>query len=320
MLTIGSLSVAYDGVGVLRDLSLTVDRGDVLGIVGESGCGKTTLGLSVLGFLPPNARATGTVAKDGVDLLALGAAKRRKLLGSTISAVFQDPVTSLNPSYSVGNQIIEVLTTHLGWSRKRARDEAVRLLRDVGIASPETRLRAFPHELSGGMQQRVAIAIAVALEPDLVIADEPTSALDVTVQVQILRLLRTLLERRVGAIIVITHDLGVVLQLCNQVAVMYAGQIVEQAPAAELFRNPAHPYTRALLAALPTRDKVGERLPVIAGGVPDPGDLPDGCAFGPRCPHAMDRCLQPPPWIELADAHAARCVLHDGKGVEHGAP
>jgi ABC-type dipeptide/oligopeptide/nickel transport system ATPase component len=225
----------------------------VLGLVGESGSGKTTLGRCVLGLLPDNARVEGRILFEGRDLLAMPAGEKRALLGSELTAVFQNPMSSLDPAFTIGDQIVEVFHAHRDTPRGEARTAAIRLLSEVGIPAPEARLKSYPHELSGGMNQRVAIAIALALSPSLLIADEPTSALDVTVQAQILRLLRSLIEEHAGGVLLITHDLGVVAQLCNRVAVMYEGEIVEEAPVRQLFAEPAHDYTKQLLASLPGR-------------------------------------------------------------------
>ncbi len=238
---------------VVREASLRLERGDVLGLVGESGSGKTTLGRCVLGLLPENARVDGRILFDGRDLVAMPAKEKRALLGAQISAVFQNPMSSLDPAFTIGDQIVEVFEAHRDTRRGEARTAAIRLLREVGIPAPEARLKSYPHELSGGMNQRVAIAIALALSPSLLIADEPTSALDVTVQAQILRLLRSLIDEHAGGVLLITHDLGVVAQLCNRVSVMYAGEIVEEAPVRQLFARPAHDYTKHLLASLPGR-------------------------------------------------------------------
>jgi ABC-type dipeptide/oligopeptide/nickel transport system ATPase component len=259
LLEIRDLTVRYGDTTAVRDASLTLERGDVLGLVGESGSGKTTLGTTVLGLLPSSAVVTGDVRFQGRDLRTLAAREARKLRGSEISAVFQNPGTALDPSYTIGDQLVEVFRAHRAMSRRDARREAVERLREVGIPAPEERMRAYPHELSGGMNQRVAIAIAIALNPALLLADEPTSALDVTVQAQILRLLRVMIDEHAGAVLVISHDLGVVAQLANRVAVMYAGEIVEQAPVRELFAQPRHDYTRHLLASLPGRERTEAR-------------------------------------------------------------
>jgi len=247
-------------------VSLRLEHGDVLGLVGESGSGKTTLGRCVLGLLPENARVEGEIVFEGRDLVAMPAAEKRSLLGAQLSAVFQNPMSSLDPVFTIGDQIVEVFHAHGDTSRAQARAAAIRLLSEVGIPAPETRLKAYPHELSGGMNQRVALAIALALNPSLLIADEPTSALDVTVQAQILRLLRSLIDEHAGGVLLITHDLGVVAQLCNRVAVMYAGEIVEEAPVRQLFAAPTHDYTKQLLASLPGRAR--RQRPARAAGRP----------------------------------------------------
>jgi ABC-type dipeptide/oligopeptide/nickel transport system ATPase component len=251
LLEIRDLTVRYGDKVAVRGANLTVERGDVLGLVGESGSGKTTLGTTVLGLLPDSAEVSGDVRFEGRDLRALPGREGRKLRGAEIAAVFQNPATALDPAYTVGDQIGEVFRAHRRISRREARAEAMRLLQAVGIPAPEQRMKAYPHELSGGMNQRVAIAIAIALDPTLLIADEPTSALDVTVQAQILRLLRVLIAEHAGAVILVSHDLGVVAQLSTRVAVMYDGEIVEQAPVRELFARPRHDYTRHLLRSLP---------------------------------------------------------------------
>jgi ABC-type dipeptide/oligopeptide/nickel transport system ATPase component len=253
LLEIRDLTVRYGDTAAVSGASLTVERGDVVGLVGESGSGKTTMGNAVLGLLPDGAEVEGEVRFEGRELGAMSRGERRKLRGARISAVFQNPNTALDPSYTIGEQLVEVFRAHSDLSRGDARKEAVRRLRDVDIAAPEARMRAYPHELSGGMNQRIAIAIALALGPSLLVADEPTSALDVTVQAQILRLLRKLIAEHAGAVILISHDLGVVAQLANRVAVMYDGEIVEESPVLKLFAEPSHPYTRELLDSLPGR-------------------------------------------------------------------
>jgi len=259
LLEIRDLSVRYGDTVAVRGASLTIERGDVLGLVGESGSGKTTLGTTVLGLLPDSAAVEGEVRFQGRDLRSLGSREARALRGAEIAAVFQNPGTALDPAYTIGNQLVEVFRAHRKLSRREARHEAVARLREVGIPAPEERMGAYPHELSGGMNQRVAIAIAIALNPTLLLADEPTSALDVTVQAQILRLLRVLIAEHAGAVLLISHDLGVVAQLANRVAVMYEGEIVEQAPVRELFARPRHAYTRHLLESLPGRERVEAR-------------------------------------------------------------
>ena len=298
---------------VVDHVSFALGAGEILGLVGESGCGKSTTGFSLLRLLPPNARiVSGEVWLDGENLLGKSDEEMRRIRGSRIAMVFQDPMTSLDPSFSVGDQVAEVLAEHRGMGRAEAVAEAVRLLRLVGISSPEERLRAYPHEFSGGMRQRIVIAITLACDPQVLIADEPTTALDVTIQAQILRLLRTLnTERRQTGILLITHDLGVVAQLCDRVAVMYAGEIVETGDVEAIFTRPAHPYTQALLGFLPARSRGRGDLPAIEGTVPNPAAYPSGCRFHPRCPRAFADCSHVrPPQIKIAHEHTAACLLY----------
>ncbi|HEU5300315.1 MAG TPA: ABC transporter ATP-binding protein [bacterium] len=298
---------------VVDGVSFDLAAGEILGLVGESGCGKSTTGFSLLRLLPPNARiAAGEVWLDGEDLLRKTDEEMRRIRGSRIAMVFQDPMTSLDPAFPVGDQIAEVLEEHRGMGRAEATAEAVRLLRLVGIPSAEARLRSYPHEFSGGMRQRIVIAITLACDPQVLIADEPTTALDVTIQAQILRLLRALnTERRQTGILLITHDLGVVAQLCHRVAVMYAGEIVETGEIEAIFTQPAHPYTQALLGFLPARARGRGDLPAIEGAVPNPFAYPGGCRFHPRCGRAFADCAEvhPPPF-PIAPGHSASCLLH----------
>lgn len=312
LLDIDALSATYGRGPILREVSLRLSAGDVVGLVGESGCGKTTLGLAIVGLLPASATVSGRVLFEGRDLIMMPARARRGLLGDRIATVPQSSMNALDPVYTIGDQMIEAFMAHRQMTRKEARALAVQWMKDVGIPSPELRLASYPHELSGGTRQRVAIATALALNPSLVIADEPTSALDVTIQAQILRLLQVLIRDHAGAVILITHDLGVVAQLCNRVAVMYAGQIVEEAAVQHIFARPAHPYTQALMAAHPARVRRGQRLATIPGRVPDPSHLPGGCSFRLRCPQAVEVCASEPPWVEAAPGHHARCVLYEG--------
>jgi oligopeptide/dipeptide ABC transporter ATP-binding protein len=302
--------------GVIRavnGVSFTVDEGSVLGIVGESGCGKSVTALSVMRLVEPPGRVTSGRAlfHDGGsarDLLTLPQAELEDILGNRISMIFQDPMTSLNPVLTVGYQIMEPLRVHRRLSRRAARDEAARLLRRVGIPGARERLDDYPHQFSGGMRQRVMIAMAVACKPRLLIADEPTTALDVTIQAQILNLLRELKRELGTSVVIITHDLGVIAQLADRVAVMYAGRIVEDAPVAEIFDAPRHPYTRALVASIPRLNEWHERLPTIEGTLPRLRDEPTGCAFEPRCPARVTRCAhERPPLSELSAGHVGAC-------------
>ncbi|WP_028586145.1 ABC transporter ATP-binding protein [Desulfocurvus vexinensis] len=298
---------AVDGV------SLDVDRGQTVAVVGESGCGKTMLALSVLRLVPaPAGRITGgQVFFDGTDLLALPEAAMRSIRGNRISMIFQEPMTSLNPVFRVGEQIAEAVRLHRGATAREAHEAAVEMLRLVGIPGPDERARAYPHELSGGMRQRVVIAMALACDPELVLADEPTTALDVTIQAQILDLMMDLKERNDSAVLLITHDLGIVAQTCSRVAVMYAGQVVEQSPVPELFRDPLHPYTRGLLRSLPRPGARRRELEPIPGVVPGLRALPRGCRFHPRCPQAMPRCREErPPMLGPQAGRGVRCWLH----------
>jgi len=289
---------AVDGV------DLKVEAGRTLGIVGESGCGKTMLSRAILQLLPKRARLEGRVMLDGRDLASLPRAALRKLRGPELAVVFQDPMTSLNPVLTIGTQIVETLQVHLGMAAAAATKRAAELLAEVGIPAPGQRLRQYPHQLSGGMRQRVAIAIALSCEPRLLIADEPTTALDVTVQAQILDLLAREQQRRHMAMILITHDLGVVAGRTDEVAVMYAGRVVERAPTPQLFARMRMPYTEALLAAIPKLDSAPHTpLPAIGGRPPDPTRPLAGCSFAPRCRYADDRCREAKP--PLADAERA---------------
>jgi peptide/nickel transport system ATP-binding protein len=313
LLAIEGLKVVFHGergraTHAVDTIDLTLTRGATLGIVGESGCGKSVTALAIMGLLARTAAVSGVVRFDGTDLVTVSQAQIRELRGNRLAMIFQEPTTSLNPSYSIGEQIVESLVEHRGLSRKDARRRAIELLRRVDIPSPEKRIDDYPHKLSGGMRQRAMIAMALACEPELLIADEPTTALDVTVQAQILDLLREL--RRAGrvAVILITHDLGIVAEICDAVAVMYAGEVVEQAPAATLFERPAHPYTVGLLGSLPRLDQQVAQLAAIEGMVPDMSALPNGCRFAPRCPFADDRCRRErPPVVALEGDRWSRC-------------
>jgi len=296
-------------VKAVDNLSIGLRKGRVLGLVGESGCGKTVTALSVLNLVPyPGKIVSGRIYFEGRDLLALTPEEMRKVRGAKISMVFQEPMTALNPVFTVGNQIAEVLTTHLAVTKKQAMDSAVELLRSVGIPSPEKRVHEYPHQMSGGMRQRVMIAMAIACKPSLVLADEPTTALDVTIQAHILELLGRIQAEMGMAMVLVTHDLGLIAERAQDVAVMYAGRIVEQAETKELFANPQHPYTRGLMASIPKAGDEGrKRLHTIAGTVPRLHDLPAGCKFSPRCDIKTERCEVEPELVEVRPGHLVRC-------------
>ena len=304
---------AVDGGGefpAVDGISLSLDAGRTLGIVGESGCGKSVTALSIMGLVPqpPGRIAGGEILFEGIDLLRLPPAAMRELRGDRIAMIFQEPMTSLNPAFTVGDQIVEGIQRHRPMSRDAARALAVEMLARVHISAPEQRFDDYPHKLSGGMRQRVMIAMALACKPKLLIADEPTTALDVTIQAQILDLMRTLRAETGTAIILITHDLGVVAELADDVAVMYAGRVVERAKVADLFAQPQHPYTIGLLGSIPRLDVEQDRLAAIEGQVPNPLAPAAGCRFHPRCPFVIERCRsQEPPIAEVGGSHLAAC-------------
>ncbi len=299
--------------GVVRAVDrvdLVLHRGEALGIVGESGCGKSVLALSLLRLIPrPNGRiAAGEILYEGCDLARVSEKEIRRIRGNEISMIFQEPMTSLNPVYTIGFQIEEVLLKHRKLSRAEARRAAVEMLARVGIPDPASRLGDYPHQMSGGMRQRVMIAMALSCRPKILIADEPTTALDVTIQAQILELMKRLREAFGMAVMLITHDLGVVAETCERVLVMYAGKAVEEAPAGELFARPRHPYTVGLFRSLPKLGGRSGRLTPIPGTVPSPLDLPAGCVFQDRCFRVQEDCrIDPPPWTEMTPDHRFRC-------------
>ncbi|WP_214400888.1 ABC transporter ATP-binding protein [Pseudonocardia lacus] len=295
-------------VRALSGVSLRVPRGRVLGIVGESGSGKSTLARAVVGATPATAELTGGIRVGGADLAELPPARRRELRGRRIGMVFQDPMMALNPVVPVGRQVAEAARHHLGLSRRDATERAVSLLEQVGVPAARSRLRSYPHQFSGGLRQRVTIAMALSCDPDLLIADEATTALDVTVQRQILDLLAALVAERSMSMVLISHDLGVVAGRTDEVAVMYGGRVVEHGPTREVFHRPRHRYTRALLDSVPRLDRVPDRLSAIPGQPPDPAALPPGCAFGPRCPATAEDCRSAPPRMVAVDGHRAACL------------
>jgi peptide/nickel transport system ATP-binding protein len=304
---------ATEGGGEFRavdGVSFAVESGRTLGIVGESGCGKSVTSLTVMGLLPSRGAriASGSIRFDGQDLRALSADSLRDLRGNRLAMIFQEPMTSLNPAFTIGDQIMEGLQRHKGLTGAQAREQAIAMLRKVKIPAPDKRVDEYPHQLSGGMRQRAMIAMALACGPELLIADEPTTALDVTVQAQILDLLREL-QRDLGtAIMLISHDMGVIAEMADHVAVMYAGRIVEQASVEQLFDSPQHPYTIGLLGSIPRLDQTKDRLAAIEGSVPDPGDPPPGCSFSPRCPFAEAECRTAAPSLrDVQPGHAVAC-------------
>jgi oligopeptide/dipeptide ABC transporter ATP-binding protein len=303
---------AVDGV------SFSVRQGQTLGLVGESGCGKSITALSIMRLLSrPGRTVAGRVLLEGRNLLELPEEEMEDVRGNDVAMIFQEPMTSLNPVFRVGDQITEAIERHLGMTRDEARDRVVELFGTVGIPSPERRIREYPHQLSGGMRQRVMIAMALACRPRLLIADEPTTALDVTIQAEILELIKELKRTQNMAVIMITHDLGVIAEVAQDVAVMYAGKIVERAPVEQLFADALHPYTRGLLASIPSPDKLGRRLDVIRGVVPHPLNLPPGCTFAPRCPNRFEPCDTAFPALEpTAPGGAVACYLHTSRREE----
>ena len=309
LVSIEGLSVAFNGAQVLHGVDLTLGKGEALGLVGESGSGKSVTWLAALGLLPRSARIAGSVRLDGREILGAPSAMLDRIRGGRVAMIFQDPASALNPVLSIRRQLSEVLALHRDLSGEAVKAEARRLLDLVGIPDPARRLSAYPHEFSGGQVQRIMIAMALAGQPDLLIADEPTTALDATIQAQILELLSSVRRELGMAMVLISHDLGVVAENCDRVAVMYAGRIVEEAPAAALFSDPWHPYAQGLIGALPPLDGARRRLAAIPGTVPDPHRMPAGCSFAPRCTRAADACrCAVPSLAPLGDARAVACV------------
>jgi peptide/nickel transport system ATP-binding protein len=317
LLTVNGLKVQFatvDGmVHAVDGVDFELDRGKVLGIVGESGSGKSVTALTLLGLTrDKNSRFEGTIDYKGQDLLELDEDELRKYRGAELAMIFQDPMTSLNPVYKVGHQIVEMITTHEDVDRQQAKKRTVELLKQVGIPQPEDRVDNYPHEFSGGMRQRAMIAMALACNPDILIADEPTTALDVTIQAQIIELIDKLKDDFNSSVILITHDLGVVADIADEIIVMYAGRVVERGSKRQLFYDPQHPYTWGLLGSIPRLDRPkADRLHSIAGAPPSLIQLPQGCKFRPRCPHAFDKCMQEPPLENRVDdpGHLDRCWL-----------
>ena len=299
----------------VRNVDLAIHKGETLALVGESGCGKSVTALSVMRLIPtpPGRFESGRILFKGQNLLQTSKAEMQNIRGNEISMIFQEPMTSLNPIFTIGNQIMEAIRLHQDKTESQARELALQVLRQVAIPSPESRIDQYPHELSGGMKQRVMIAMAIVCRPALLIADEPTTALDVTIQAQILDLLDQLRKETQMAILLITHNLGIVAQYADQVAVMYSGKVVESAPVEELFSSPVHPYTRGLLNSLP-KDSPSTKLETIPGSVPHPAYLPEGCAFHPRCAEKLDKCMKMIPSLESIDSgnpHQTACWLYE---------
>jgi oligopeptide transport system ATP-binding protein len=296
---------AVDGV------SFSINRGETLGIVGESGCGKSVTALTIMRLLdiPPAEIASGTIMFEGRDLLAMSMDDMRHIRGNDIAMIFQEPMTSLNPVFTIGHQISEAVKMHLKVGRREAMDRAIESLRMVGISFPERRVKQYPHEMSGGMRQRVMIAMALSCEPKLLIADEPTTALDVTIQAQILELIRSIQQATGAALMLITHDLGVVAEMVHDVVVMYAGRVVEYGTVEEVLLQPKHPYTEGLLASIPSKGMRGERLNVIRGTVPNPFNMPTGCNFAPRCPYRFEPCDEHDPRVDEGEGPPIACWL-----------
>jgi peptide/nickel transport system ATP-binding protein len=325
VLEVRDLRVSFPGPGDRRfypvdGVTFSLERGKTMALVGESGSGKSLTSLALLQLVPSPGRVdTGSVIRMGeTDVLALRGEALRRIRGRRVGMIFQDPMTSLNPVFTVGDQLIEGILAHFKMPRAAARERALQLLQEVGIPDPSARLKAYPHQLSGGMRQRVMIAIALSAEPEILVADEPTTALDVTVQAQILEVLDRLQESRGMAVLLITHDLGIVAGRADRVAVMYAGQIVEEAPTDRLFANPSHPYTQGLFASVPRIKGPLRRLNPIGGSIPAPTAWPTGCRFRPRCPKAFDKSEREPPLLTVEPDHQMRCWLAEEPNKNRG--
>lgn len=303
---------------IIRDLSFEIGRGEMLGVVGESGCGKSVTANSIMRLIQGKYDTEGRIVFEGRNILDLSEKEMKKIRGNEISMIFQEPMTSLNPTLTVGDQLMEVFITHQHMNKRQAREHALEALKSVNIAEPESRINCYPFELSGGMRQRVMIAMALACKPKLMIADEPTTALDVTIQAQILELMKELQQETGTTIMMITHDLGVIAQTCSRVIVLYCGQIMEEAPVELLFADPLHPYTKGLLSSIP-QIGVHEDLYMIQGNVPTTGSYPRGCPFHPRCEHCMEKCcVEEPPTQILQDGRKVKCWLHHNSEENDG--
>jgi peptide/nickel transport system ATP-binding protein len=320
LLQVKNLIVEFPGRhGTLRaldDISFDIAPGEILGVVGESGAGKSLTGAAIIGLLePPGRIGGGQIILEGERIDGLPYERMRHIRGRKIGAIFQDPLTSLNPLYTIGQQLIETIQAHLSLNAKQARDRAISLLEDTGIPAAEQRMAHYPHQFSGGMRQRVVIALALAAEPKLIVADEPTTALDVSIQAQIIMLLKSICKKHGAAVMLITHDMGVIAETCDRVAVMYAGRIAEIGPVDAIINRPTHPYTVGLMAAIPDITQDRERLNQIDGAMPRLNAIPQGCAFNPRCPEVFERCRQDRPNLMDAQSTRVACWLHAGSPV-----
>ena len=297
----------------LDDISFDIAPGEILGVVGESGAGKSLTGAAIIGLLePPGRVASGKIVLEGQRIDQLSADEMRHIRGRKIGAIFQDPLTSLNPLYTIGRQLTETILAHLPVTPKEARQRAIQLLKDTGISAAEERIDHYPHQFSGGMRQRVVIALALAAEPQLIVADEPTTALDVSIQAQIISLLKKVCKDRGAAVMLITHDMGVIAETCDRVAVLYAGRVAEIGPVYQVINHPAHPYTAGLMASIPDMESDREHLNQIDGAMPRLNAIPSGCAFNPRCPKSFERCLRERPELVTVGTKQVACWLHDG--------
>ncbi|MBU8789093.1 MULTISPECIES: ABC transporter ATP-binding protein [Bacillus] len=319
LLEVADLSVSFQKkkaeIPIVQGVSFTLHKGEIVGVVGESGCGKSVTSMALMG-LNANAHTTGKVLFQQKDLLKQSEKEWRHMRGNDIAMIFQEPMTSLNPLFTIGDQLTEALSSHTDIHKKQADEKAVRMLETVGLPRPEQLMKQYPHELSGGMRQRVMIAMALICDPKLLIADEPTTALDVTIQAQILSLLKKMNAEFETAILLITHDLGVVHNICGRVMIMYAGRIVEKGSVTAIFKDPKHPYTKGLFASIPAFTGKSERLTSIEGQVPKPGTIKKGCMFAPRCRHKTGRCtIEEPLLKKLNDEHAVRCFLYEEGGT-----
>lgn len=318
VLEVNQLTTSFfteDGIiPAVDNVSFHINKGEILGVVGESGCGKSVTSLSIMGLVPnpPGKIVSGEILLNGEDLTKLPEKRMRQIRGNDVAMIFQEPMTSLNPVYTIGNQLVEAIRLHQKINKKQARNRAIEIMKHVGLPRAEELIDDYPHQLSGGMRQRVMIAMAMVCEPKLLIADEPTTALDVTIQAQILRLMKKLNENHQTAIMLITHDLGVVAEVCKRVVVMYAGKIVEEGDVESIYENPKHPYTIGLIKSVPDVNKKIDKLYSIPGNVPKPGSIKQGCSFAARCEFAMNRCFtETPPLLDSGQGQSVRCFLHE---------